>query len=154
MAMNIVSKLGGGSLPIAGTRSLPPTFTKAWITAENVDEQIRNSGVSGPIDMLSLDMDGMDYWIWKAITVVQPQVVVCETHNHIPADRALTVPYEPAFWFDSEDFRGASLAAMFMLGEEKGYRLIGTHRYGFNAFFMKHGVGEEVLSGSRAGGSP
>jgi hypothetical protein len=120
----------------------PPKFTKAWITAENVNDQISNSGAIGPIDLLSLDMDGVDYWVWKAITIIEPQVVLCETHNPIPPDRVLTVPYNPKFVFDSENYRGASLAAMTKLGREKGYRLIGTHRFGFNAFFIKNGVGE------------
>jgi hypothetical protein len=123
----------------------PPQFTHAWITAENVNDQIAKSGVTGPIDLLSLDMDGVDYWIWNAISIVQPQVVVCETNNLIPPDKALTVPYDPSFTYESEDFRGASLAAMCSLSREKGYRLIGTHRFGFNAFFMKQGVGEEFF---------
>jgi len=123
----------------------PPRFTQAWITAENVNDCISRSGVTGAIDFLSLDLDGMDYWVWKAITVIDPQVVVCETHNLIPPDKALTVPYDPQFVFASEDYRGASLAAMCKLGGQKGYRLIGTHRYGFNAFFMKNGVGERYF---------
>jgi hypothetical protein len=123
----------------------PPRFSKAWITAENVNELISGSGATGPIDLLSLDIDGMDYWVWKAITVVQPQVVVCEIHNPVPADRALTVPYDPSFVCKDEEYRGASLAAMCKLGKEKGYRLVGTHRFGFNAFFVKHGVGEEFF---------
>lgn len=123
----------------------PPRFSRAWITAENVDDQIVRSGVGGPIDLLSLDVDGMEYWIWKAVTVIEPQVVVCETHNPIPPDRALTVPYAPGFVSESEDYRGASLAAMCKLGREKGYRLIGTNRFGFNAFFMRNGVGEDLF---------
>jgi hypothetical protein len=123
----------------------PPRFTTAWITAENVNDYIIKSGVSGPIDLLSLDIDGMDYWVWKAITVIKPQVVVCETNNFIPPNRALTVPYDPGFVSKSEDYLGASLAAMCKLGQGKGYRLIGTHRFGFNAFFMKNGVGEEFF---------
>lgn len=123
----------------------PPRFTQAWITAENVNEVIERAGAKGAIDLLSLDVDGIDYWLWKAISVVQPTVVVCETHNMIPADRALTIPYNPEFTFQSEDFRSASLAAMCKLGREKGYRLIGTHRFGFNAFFLKNGIGEEFF---------
>ena len=123
----------------------PPKFSQMWITAENVNDCLKSAGVSGPIDLLSLDIDGMDYWVWKAISVIQPQVVVCETHNQIPADQALTVPSSANFICESEDFRGASLAAMAKLGREKGYRLIGTHRFGFNAFFMKNGVGEKYF---------
>jgi hypothetical protein len=123
----------------------PPSLNQAWVTAENVNELIARSGATGPIDLLCLDIDGMDYWVWNAITVIDPQVVVCETHNLIPPDKALTVPYDPNFVFESEDYRGASLAAMCRLGQQKGYRLVGTHRYGFNAFFMKDGVGERYF---------
>ena len=123
----------------------PPRFTKAWITAENVNDLILQSGARGPIDLLSLDIDGMDYWVWKAITVIEPQVVVCETENPIPPDRALTVPYDPAFVSEAVDYQGASLAAMCKLGGEKGYRLVGAHRFGFNAFFMRNGIGEDLF---------
>ncbi len=122
-----------------------PRFTHAWITSENVNDQIAKSGATGSIDLLSLDIDGMDYWIWKELTVINPQVVVCETHNLIPPNKALTVPYDPEFIFESENYRGASLAAMCKLGKEKGYRLVGTHRFGFNAFFIKNGIGEEFF---------
>lgn len=123
----------------------PPKFTHSWITAENVNELLQKSGVTGPIDLLSLDIDGVDYWVWKAISVIEPQVVVCETHNQIPPDKALTVPYDPQFAFESEDFRSASLAAMCKLGKEKGYRLVGVHRFGFNAFFIRDGVAEDLF---------
>jgi len=123
----------------------PPRFNKSWITAENVNDEIAKSGARGPIDLLSLDIDGMDYWVWKAIEVIEPQVVVCETHNPIPPELALTVPYDPDFICDSENYRGASLAAMSKLGKEKGYRLVGTHRFGFNAFFIKEGIGEDFF---------
>ena len=82
----------------------PPVFTKAWITAENVNELIADSGVEGPIDLLSLDMDGTDSWIWKIINVVDPRAVVCDAHNIIPPDRALTVPCDPQFVCKSTDY--------------------------------------------------
>lgn len=123
----------------------PPVFTRAWITAENVNEQLCTAGAGGVVDLLSLDMDGMDYWVWKAISVIQPRVVVCETNNLIPAGRALTVPYARDFVWESDGYCGASLEAMCQLGKSKGYRLVGTHRFGFNAFFMADGVGEELF---------
>src|SRR5262249_30564813 len=85
------------------------------------------------------------YWIWKAISIIDPRVVVCETHNPIAPELALTVPYDPTFVAPSADYRGASLAAMAKLAAEKGYRLVGTHRFGFNAFFIKRGFGDHVL---------
>ena len=120
----------------------PPRFTHAWITASNVNNLVAESGARGPIDLLSLDLDGMDYWIWEALTVIDPQVVVCETHNVVPPDRAVTVPYDPDFVSKTPDYLGASLAAMNRLARKKGYRLVGAHRFGFNAFFVKQGVAE------------
>jgi len=123
----------------------PPHFTHAWLTAENVNELLLKSGASGPIDLLSLDIDGMDYWVWKAIEAIEPQVVVCEIHNLIPPELALTVPYAADFVCESEFYRGASLAAMVKLGRDKGYRLVGMHRFGFNAFFVRDGLAELLL---------
>ena len=97
------------------------------------------------MDFLSLDLDGMEYWIWKALECIRPRVVVCETHNVIGADKALTVPYDPDFRITTPDHNGASLAAMTKLAKSRGYRLVGAHRYGFNAFFIREGVGEELL---------
>ena len=129
----------------------PPTFTQAWVTAENINDTLTSCGLSGEVDLLSLDIDGMDYWVWNALTAIEPRVVVCETHNVVPVDSALTVPYDPAFVCSSENYRGASLAAMCRLARQKGYRLVGTHRFGFNAFFVKNGVGEEFFPEVAAG---
>jgi hypothetical protein len=60
---------------------MPPTFKQAWFTAENVNQTLSDAGATGEIDLLSLDIDGMDYWVWKAIDVIQPRVCVFETHN-------------------------------------------------------------------------
>jgi len=110
-----------------------------------VNEAISASGVSGDIDLLALDIDGMDYWVWKAIECIRPRVVVCETHNAIAADDPLTVPYDPKFVIRTPDYFGASLSAMTALGQEKGYRLVGTNRYGFNAFFVLKDIGADLL---------
>ena len=125
----------------------PPNFKCAWITAENINQLILDCGLQGKIDLLSLDMDGNDYWIWQAIEIVDPSVFICEVHNAIPADLALTVPYDPNFRISTyEDyFRGASLKAMTNLGRSKGYRLVGTNRFGFNAFFVKNGIVDDLL---------
>ncbi len=123
----------------------PPKFTCSWITAENINTVIQSAGCSGEIDLFSLDMDGNDYWIWEALDCIQPRVVVCETHNAIPYDKALTVPYDPKFKIKIPNYHSASLLAMTKLANKKGYRLVGTHRYGFNAFFIRNDVCENLL---------
>ena len=134
------------------TRNFPPKLVHAWITAENVNTIISEQGFSGEIDLLSIDMDGVDYWIWKAVDCVDPRVVVAEYQDIIGPEKSLTVPYDPDFkGKDYEvnrrvgNFSGASLPALVKLGREKGYRLVGCNRYGYNAFFIRTGIAEEHL---------
>jgi len=113
-------------------RRLPPTLVHAWITTENVNNLISENGFSDEIDLLSLDMDGVDYWIWKAIKCVSPRVVVLEYNNRWKANQSFTVPDESMFVgtgasVEGEGYFGASLLAFQKLGKEKGYRLIGAN---------------------------
>jgi hypothetical protein len=127
----------------------PPTLVSAWITRDNVNQLILSHDFSGEIDLLSIDIDGNDYWIWEAIECIQPRVVVLE-HNTLWEDgRAITIPYQENFVADLTApvyYLGASLPAFVKLGHKKGYRLVGVQRLGFNAFFVRTGVGEEILS--------
>jgi hypothetical protein len=125
------------------TMLLPPRFVSAWITRDNVNELIRANGFEGEIDLLSLDMDGMDYWIWESISVVQPRVVVLEYQNCWGPEDAYATPYAPEYRATGPG--GASLAAFIKLAEEKHYRLVGTHRYSFNAFFVRDQLARDVL---------
>lgn len=128
-------------------RRLPPKLKQAWITAENVNELIESNGFTGEIDLLSIDVDGVDYWVWKKIEVIQPRVVLLEYNNRWPSEQSVTVPYSADFRCpnpdqDGEGYFGASLSAFVKLGREKGYRLIGANGPHTNAFFMRNGVGE------------
>jgi hypothetical protein len=127
----------------------PPTLVEAWITAENVNEIVAGSGFGGEMDLLSVDVDGMDYWIWRALTAAQPRVVVIEFNDIWGTEATVTVPYRPEFRAEFRDglpdYAGASLGAMVKLGREKGYRLVGCQSYGFNAFFVRNGIAEDLL---------
>jgi hypothetical protein len=132
------------------TDLLPPSFRHAWITAENVNRLLEENMFVGDVDLLSLDIDGNDYWVWKAIEAVRPRVCIFETNPVVPSDLSLTIPYDPEFRYSErppagEEFWGASLPAMRKLCSEKGYRLIGAHRFGFNVLFMRHDVGVGIF---------
>lgn len=134
------------------THIWPPVVQHAWITRDNINDLIEKSGFSGEVDLLSLDMDGVDYWIWDALDVIQPRVVVVEYQDSIGPDRAITVPYTEnfnAYDYPLTDglpnYCGASLPAFVKLAKRKGYRLVGHNIYGFNAFFVKEGLGEDHL---------
>lgn len=130
------------------TKLKPPQYIHAWITKDNVNKLISDHGYMGPIDLLSLDIDGIDYYLMQAIEVIKPRVIICETHNIIPNNLSITIPYKANFNHlsgDHPDFMGVSLLAMKKLLTKKGYRLIGANRYGFNVIFMAKGVGEKYF---------
>jgi hypothetical protein len=56
----------------------PPAFVCAWVKRDGVNDLISKEGFSGDVDLLSIDLDGVDYWIWESITVISPRVVVVE----------------------------------------------------------------------------
>jgi hypothetical protein len=130
----------------------PPAFVHAWITRENVNRIVSDNGFEGEVDLLSLDMDGVDYWIWEALSVIEPRVVVAEYQDIVGPERALTVPYSDNFNAHDypttggvPDFCGASLAAFTKLATRKGYRLVGCNQYGYNAFFIKDPLGRREI---------
>ena len=129
---------------------MPPICKHAWITKDNINLLIEEEGFKGDIDFLSLDIDGIDYYIWKSLEIISPRVFICECHNIIPDDMAVTIPYKDDFSHISKDnyneeFMGVSPLAMIKLSKEKGYRLIGSHKYGFNLIFMRNDTGNEYF---------
>jgi hypothetical protein len=132
----------------ASTWLHPPVFKNAWITSDNINDLLVESNFTGIIDLLSLDIDGNDYYIMEAIEVARPRVIICETNNVIPGDISATIPYKEDFDRMTDldpDFISVSLLAMKNLLNKKGYRLIGAHKYGFNVLFMLNEVGEEFF---------
>jgi hypothetical protein len=126
----------------------PPTQVACWVTAENVNSLIADTGFAGDVDLLSLDIDGMDYWIWQAIRCISPRVIILEFNPVWGADRAVSIPYQADYRIDygrRPYYAGASLSAFVKLGREKGYRLVGAQRLGFNSLFVRSGVGEDLL---------
>jgi hypothetical protein len=127
------------------TNIYPPRITRGMVTAENVNDLLLSAQVSGEIDLFSLDMDGIDYWVWKSLDVIEPRVVIIEFTSAWGSERSVTIPYDPNFTRPHPNYWGASLAAFVKLSREKGYRLVGHNRYGYNAIFVRNGLGEDVL---------
>jgi hypothetical protein len=127
-----------------------PVVTHAWITRDNVNKLLKQSGCAGEVDLFSLDIDGNDYWIWDAIREINPRLLVLETQNIIPANSSLTIEYRPDFYcwdrpLAEQDYRSVSLLAMQRLCKRRGYRMIGAHRHGFNVFFLRDNEGTQFF---------
>ena len=114
----------------------------AFITRENINELIRESGFAGKIGLLSIDIDGNDYWVWERIDVIDPVVVIVEYNSLFGPDLAVTIPYDPKFVRHrahySGQFWGASLPALNQLAKRKGYSLAGCNSAGNNAYFIRN----------------
>jgi hypothetical protein len=112
-----------------------------FVDAENINTFISRNGISGDIGLLSVDIDGVDYWVWKAIDVVTPAMVIVEYNSLFGPTKSVTVPYDPGFARQkahySWSYYGASLAALVGLGKTKGYAFVGSNSAGNNAFFVK-----------------
>jgi hypothetical protein len=131
------------------TTTYPPKTLQAWVTAENINTIIKDNGIEGDIDLLCIDIDGIDYWIWKALDCVNPRVVVVEYQCIWGPDVSVAVSYSPDFEPVLSDrygiYNSASLLAFVNLARNKGYRLVGCQRYGYNAFFVREDVGQDIL---------
>lgn len=126
--MNFESTILAGNLKVVN----------AFITKDNINRIMTDSSIKGEIDLLSIDIDGNDYHVWKEITVISPRVVTIEYNAKIPPDCEWTMPYCEQHVWDGGDKYGASLLALMKLGEEKGYTLVGTNISGINAFFVRN----------------
>ncbi|MBI3205947.1 MAG: FkbM family methyltransferase [Myxococcales bacterium] len=120
---------------------------EAFVTAETIDEQFERGRVPAEPDLLSIDIDGNDYWVWKAITRARPRVVVIEYNASLGRSAKVVRPYDPQARWDGTLAFGASLGALEALGTEKGYCLVGCNITGVNAFFVRADcVGEAFLA--------
>lgn len=124
----------------------PPKFVTTYINRENINRVIFEAGFSGEIGLLSIDIDGNDYWVWQAIEIVKPQVVIIETHNEFGLNDII-VPYDPDYVYPGKHpvYHGASPIAMTKLAERKGYRLVGANELGYNFIFVRNGLADELI---------
>lgn len=119
-------------------RDNTPLIKKEFITAENINSIFKKYKVPKEFDLLSIDIDGNDYWVWKALKDYDPRVVVIEYNSSIPPAESKVIIYDPSFTWDRTNYFGASLLALANLGKIKGYTLIGCDVRGVNAFFVKN----------------
>jgi hypothetical protein len=119
----------------------------AFITKDNIDDLLAKSGFDEDLGILSIDIDGNDYFILEAISAVRPRILICEYNAVFGAKRRISVPYEADFCRTRKHYSnlyfGASLPAITFLANKKGYSLVGTNSSGCNAFFVR----DDLLNG-------
>lgn len=141
----LLEKKGWNGLRMDGGKDNPTTIKSEYITAENVNDLFAKYKVPKEPDLVSIDIDSNDYWVWKALDPkYNARLVVIEYNSTIPATRSLTVRYDPKWVWDGSNYFGASLLALYKLGRSKDYTLVACDRRGVNAFFVR----DDVLAAS------
>ena len=111
---------------------------KEFITAENINDLFVKYDVPQEFDLLSIDVDGNDYWIWNELNYY-PRVVMMEFNPSIQPGEAKTIKYNPSHTWGNDTYYGASFDALKKLGKEKGYTLVGQCA-DLNMFFVRSDI--------------
>ena len=118
------------------------TIKSEFVTKENINSVVKKLNVPKKIGLLSLDIDGVDYWVLKKLSVLEPSIIICEYNSLYGLNKPITVPYKKDFDRSKEHYSnlyyGASIQAFIELMKSKQYFLLGTNSAGNNAFFMKN----------------
>jgi hypothetical protein len=113
------------------------TLVHTLVTAENIESLFRDAGVPEELDLLSIDIDSRDYWVWQALERYRPRAVVIEYNSQFPPDARWVYDSVPTGGWDQTTYLGASLKSLELLGARKGYDLVGCDITGVNAFFVR-----------------
>ena len=148
--------LDGSSDYAASARKLlegrPVRVLDRFITTENIVSLFEEGGVPPEPDLLSIDVDGNDYWLWQAASkAYRPRVVVIEYNGRWVPPKEWIMPYDPVHRWDGSVYFGASLASFEKLGRELGYRLVGCDSSGGNAFFVREDLVGDHFPGIEGG---
>jgi hypothetical protein len=118
--------------------------SQSMVTAENIMDLIGTARLDD-LDLLSIDIDGNDYWIWDAVSL-QPKVLAIEYNAKFPPPTKWVMQYNPQHVWDYTDYQGASLESLSDLGQRKGYTLVGCCLAGVNAFFVRNDVLQDLFA--------
>lgn len=123
---------------------------KAFITAENIESLIDEAGFEKEIGILSIDIDGNDYMVWKAINKYDPSIVIVEYNAAFGDSQPWIVPYDPSFVRERQNYKklfwGTSLLSICDLAAEKGYDFVGCNLNGNNAYFIKKSINNNLFT--------
>ena len=124
------------------------TIENTFISQNNINTIIKKNNIPRKLGLLSLDIDGVDYWILKKLSVLDPSIIICEYNSLFGQKKAITVPYKNNYIRSNEHFSnlfyGASIRAFIDLLKKRNYFFIGTNSAGNNAFFVKQNIWKKV----------
>ena len=111
----------------------------AWVFPGNVELLFEENDVPRDLDLLVIDIDSNDYYVWRAIREYRPKVVMIEYNGRFAPPLKMVIGFHPMMYWSEMDFHhGASIQSLYELGERKGYKLIGANSRGINLFFVEN----------------
>jgi len=114
---------------------------EAFIDRDNVNGVLTAHGATGELGLLSVDIDGNDYWVFDAINCVAPAIAIVEYNYRFGPTAAVTIPYDPAYRRSQSSpswlVTGASLQAIANAAARKDMAFVGCNSFGNNAFFVR-----------------
>lgn len=116
---------------------------QAFVTAENINELLLKTPLPQDFELLSIDIDGNDYWVWKSLEY-RPKVVCIEYNSNFTSSESVALRYDPKHVFKTDKNYGASAAAFVKLGKTKGYTLV-DHTPRLNLFFVRDDVKGDLV---------
>lgn len=120
------------------------TIENQFVDQNNINTIIKRINIPKKLGLLSLDIDGIDYWVLKKLSVLEPSIVICEYNSLFGQKKAITVPYKKNYIRSNEHysnlFYGASIKAFIDLLKKRNYFFIGTNSAGNNAFFVNQNI--------------
>jgi len=120
---------------------------QGFITAENIEQLFKQGNVPVEFDLLSVDIDRNDYYVWEAITSYKPRVVIIEYNSIFRPGCHFVVDYDANAMWDGTSNTSASLEALYQLGLKKGYKLVASSFSGVNAFFVREDLVADKFTG-------
>jgi hypothetical protein len=120
--------LGWTGLQMEGLEENKNDVKAEFITKDNINDLFEKYHVPHKFDLLSIDLDGNDYWIWKEIKH-EPNVVIIEFNAHFDTNTKVVIEYDSNHVWDFTYAYGASFKSMLELAEQKGYYLYNHHEY-------------------------
>lgn len=123
------------------------TTLQHFITAENIEQLFKQGNVPAEFDLLAIDIDRNDYYVWNAINAYKPRVVIIEYNSIFRPECNFVVDYDGSAFWDGTSNTSASLEALYQLGLKKGYKLVASSFSGVNAFFVREDLIGDKFSG-------
>lgn len=113
----------------------------SFITSENINSILDESGFQKDLGILSVDIDGVDYYVLNELERWMPSILIVEYNGIFGISRPVSVPYDANFYRGNKHYSnlyyGANLSAFLHIANRKGYALVGTNSVGSNAFFVR-----------------